>query len=82
MKKSTQNITINNQYWSTLVSMRNICTSMNGNPRCISFALRMGFNNNRVPKGEKRIIGNKVYVGGKLLPRFDEKGNSVWTISK
>jgi hypothetical protein len=40
----------------------------------------MGFNNNRVPKGEKRIIGNKVYVGGNLLPRFDEKGNSVWTI--
>ena len=82
MKKSTQHIVIENFYNHSILIMRNVCENMDGNPRCISGALRYSHNNHQVPKGETRVIGNKVYVGGQWLPRFDERGKTIWTITK
>ena len=82
MKKSTQHIVIENFYNHSILIMRNVCENMDGNPRCISGAVRYSHNNHQVPKGETRIIGNKVYVGGQWLPRFDERGKPIWTITK
>ena len=82
MKKSTQKIVIENFSNHSILAMRNVCENLDGNPRCISGALRQAFKNHQVPKGQKVIIGNKVYVGGKWLPRFDERGKPIWTISK
>ena len=82
MKKSTQHIVIENFYNHSILIMRNVCENMDGNPRCISGAVRYSHNNHHVPKGETRVIGNKVYVGGQWLPRFDERGKPIWTITK
>ena len=82
MKKSTQKIVIENFYNHSILVMRNVCENMDGNPRCISGAVRYSHNNHQVPKGETRVIGNKVYVGGQWLPRFDERGKPIWTITK
>ena len=82
MKKSTQKIVIENFYNHSILVMRNVCENMDGNPRCISGAVRYSHNNHQVPKGETRVIGNKVYVGGQWLPRFDERGKPIWTIAK
>tara|TARA_Y100001937_G_C6973040_1_gene264192 strand:+ start:73 stop:354 length:282 start_codon:yes stop_codon:yes gene_type:complete len=82
MKKSTQHIVIENFYNHSILIMRNVCENMDGNPRCISGAVRYSHNNHQVPKGETRVIGNKVYVGGQWLPRFDERGKPIWTITK
>ena len=82
MKKSTQKIVIENFYNHSILIMRNVCENMDGNPRCISGAVRYSHNNHQVPKGETRVIGNKVYVGGQWLPRFDERGKPIWTITK
>ena len=82
MKKSTQHIVIENFYNHSILIMRNVCENMDGNPRCISGAVRYSHNNHQVPKSETRVIGNKVYVGGQWLPRFDERGKPIWTITK
>ena len=82
MKKSTQKIVIENFYNHSILVMRNVCENMDGNPRCISGAVRYSHNNHQVPKGETRVIGNKVYVGVQWLPRFDERGKPIWTITK
>lgn len=82
MKKSTQKIVIENFFNHSILIMRNVCDNMKGNPRCISGAIRYAHNNHQVPKGETRTIGNKIYKGGWWLPRFDERGKPIWTITK
>tara|TARA_E500000331_G_scaffold192240_1_gene184777 strand:+ start:409 stop:657 length:249 start_codon:yes stop_codon:yes gene_type:complete len=82
MKKSTQHIVIENFYNHSILVMRNVCENLDGNPRCISGAIRYSHNNHQVPKGKTFYVGNKEYKAGQWLPRFDEKGKPIWTIAK